>query len=249
MKSGSTYNLDVFHTADMLNKAAAAFIIDIAKDALANRGKFIISLSGGDTPKKLYHLLSKSPFLEQLPWKKTFVFWGDERCVPLDDEQNNAHQAKTILLDKSNIPVSHIFPVPVNLPPAEAAIRYENEINFFFGKEPPRFDLMLLGLGENGHTASLFPGTKVIDEQAARVSEVYVEEEGIFRITMTAPLINESRNILFLVTGAKKADILDKVLNTPYQPDIYPAQLIHPHDGFLLWFADGAAASLVKNTL
>src|SRR5665213_2807024 len=154
MKSSSKYDLEVFQTADMLNKTAAKFMIDTAKEAVANRGKFIVSLSGGETPQKLYSLLSKSPFLEQLPWKKTFVFWGDERCVPLDDEENNAHQAKTILLDKTNIPASHVYPIPVNLPPAEAAIKYENELKTFFGQEPQRFDLILLGLGENGHTAS-----------------------------------------------------------------------------------------------
>lgn len=256
MKSSSKYDLEVFQTADMLSRAAAIFIIDTANEAVAARGRFIMTLSGGETPVKLYTLLSKYPFLKQLPWKKTFIFWGDERCVPLDNELNNAYKAKIIFLNKTTIPESHMYPIPVDLPPPEAAIKYEKELKSFFGEEPQRFDLTLLGLGENGHTASLFPGTNVINEKAEAVREVIVENaypgdsperEKMFRITMTAPLINNSRRILFLVTGENKAFILDKVLNAPYQPDIYPAQLIHPQDGTLFWFADRAAASLIIN--
>ena len=255
MISSSKYDIEIFKTEDLLNKAAAKFIIDIALDSIAARGLFVISLSGGETPKKLYALLSQPPFRHQLPWKKTYVFWGDERCVPLDDKRNNAYQAKTILLDKTNIPISNIFQIPVNLPPEEAALKYEKEIMDFFGNEPPRFDLMLLGLGENGHTASLFPGTKVLEETAMGVREVDMDEtpkgsssgqKKQFRITMTAPLINESHNILFLVTGGDKAEILENVLNGMYQPDKYPAQLIHARDGAMYWFIDWAAASLIN---
>ena len=240
-----SYKLEVFNTADELSKDAAKLIITIANKAIAIRGKFTISLSGGKTPAKLYSFLAESPFCEQVQWKNTFVFWADERCVPLDDERNNAHQAKLILLDKIDIPWDNIYSIPVNLTPVEAASNYEKKLNGFFGTESPRFDLMLLGLGENGHTASLFPGTNVIDEKLKGLREVYSKEEKMFRVTMTAPLINLARHILFLVTGEKKAEILKKVLSSSYQPENYPAQLIKPVDGELLWFVDQAAASLI----
>jgi 6-phosphogluconolactonase len=245
MITPSKYSLQVFETTEALNKTAAEFIIELSKKSIAERGRFIISLSGGETPKKVYSLLSEPPFKDQIQWKKTFIFWGDERCVPFTDERNNGHQAKSILLDKVDIPLSNIHFIPVNLTPSQAAFEYEKKIKNFFGEEPPRFDLVLLGLGENGHTASLFPGTKVIGEQSEGIREVYVEEEKMFRVTMTAPLINEAYNILFLVTGENKADILKKILTTTYTPDIYPAQLIKPVNGDLFWFADRAAASLI----
>ena len=197
----SKYNLKVFQTEDELNKSAVEFIIAISNKSLAAKGKFIIALSGGQTPEKLYSLLAELPFHEQIQWKKTFIFWGDERCVPLEDERNNAHRAKSILLGKVDIPLANIHFIPVNLSPAEAANKYEKGLKDFFGKDPLRFDLILLGLGENGHTASLFPGTKLIDEQSEGIREVYVEEEKMFRVTMTAPLIDQAHHILFLVTG------------------------------------------------
>ena len=246
MTIDSKYNLKVFKTEDEFNKSTAAFIIDVAKKSIAARGRFTISFSGGQTPEKLYSLLSESPFREQIQWKKTFIFWGDERCVPLDDERNNAHRAKLILLDKINIPLANIHFIPVNLSPLKAATEYEKEIKTFFGNEPPRFDLTLLGLGENGHTASLFPGTKIIEEKNEGVRDVYVEAEKMFRITMTAPLINKSRHILFLVTGEEKAEILKTILTASYQPEKYPAQLIKPLDGDLFWYVDRAAASLIS---
>jgi 6-phosphogluconolactonase len=240
-------SLNVFQTVDELNKAAIEYIISIANKAIKESGRFTISLSGGETPAKIYSLLSESPFNELMPWEKTFVFWGDERCVPLDSERNNAYNAILLLLSKVAVPKSNIFRIPVNLAPAEAAANYEKTINDFFEVESPNFDLILLGLGENGHTASLFPGTEVVNEQGKGVREVYVKEENTFRITMTAPLINSAHHILFLVTGEKKAIILKKVLTGSYQPDKYPAQFIKPVNGDLFWFVDSAAASLMNS--
>ncbi len=239
-----SYQLRVFPTTAALNEAAAEFIIAASQSAIASRKQFTISLSGGETPKKLYALLAEPSFSDRIDWKHTFIFWGDERCVPLDDERNNAYQAISILLSKIDIPSSNIHPIPVNLPPATAACVYEQELKEYFGNESSRFDLVLLGLGENGHTASLFPGTKVIKENEEAVREVYVEEEKMFRITMTAPLINKARNIIFLVTGENKSAVLRKILNGPFQPDQYPAQLIKPYDGELFFFADRSAATL-----
>ena len=244
----SICNLKVFKSKDGLYKAAVEYIIALARKSIATKGRFTISLSGGETPKKLYSLLSKLPFREQLQWNKTFIFWSDERCVALDDDRNNAHQAKLILINKVDIPISNIHFIPVNLSPVSAAAKYEKDLKRFFGKYAPRFDLVLLGLGENGHTASLFPGTKVIEEKAEGIRALYVEEEKMFRITMTAPLINLAHHILFLVSGKGKAGILNKVIKSTYQPNNYPAQLIKPVDGELNWFADNGSGLFLNNT-
>jgi len=241
------HNIEVFQSIEELNKAAAEYIITVSNEAIIERGKFTIVLSGGDTPQRLYALLSEKPYREQINWNRTFIFWGDERCVPLNDKRNNAYQAKLILLDKIDIPLLNIHSIPVDLPPVVAASNYEKDLKVFFENDPVHFDIILLGLGENGHTASLFPGTKVIHEHAEGIRAVFVQEEKMFRITMTAPLINKARHILFLVTGEKKADILGKILNSSAPlHDKYPAQLIKSVHGDLLWFADQEAASLIK---
>jgi len=236
------YNLEVFETPEKLCEATCNFIIDLSKKSIAAKGRFVISLSGGNTPLQLFRMLAQPSYSSQIDWTKTFIFWGDERCVPLTDERNNSYQAKVALLDKVKVPTSNVFPIPVDLPPAEAANKYESSLKYFFKERSPKFDLILLGLGENGHTASLFPGTDVIHEQTRWVKEVYVDEQKMFRVTITAPLINLADNIVFLVTGFSKAEILQTVLNGPYQPDTYPAQLIKPETGKLYWFTDKDAA-------
>ncbi len=241
---GAKNNLQVFETIDALTEAAANLIIDFAQNTIQQRGRFALCLSGGRTPEKLYSLLAQPQFQNKINWAKTFVFWGDERCVPLDDKQNNALMAKLLLLDKVKIPVGNIFPIPVNLSPAEAAKAYEKSLHDFFGKNEPSFDLILLGLGENAHTASLFPDTEVIHELKHWVKEVYVDEVKMFRVTMTAPLINKAHNIAFLVTGAEKAEVMKTILKAPFEPDKYPAQLIKPEQGSLYWLADKGAAAL-----
>lgn len=241
----SQLNIEIFEDVDSICERAATFIVDLAGKSIEARGQFALSLSGGHTPEKLYTLLSSQQFAHKIDWHKTFIFWGDERCVPAGDDKNNAHMAKTLLLNKIDIPVANIFTIPVNLPPAESAIQYEQEIKKFFGTRPPHFDLILLGLGENGHTASLFPGTAIVQEQSFLVKEVYIPEQKMFRISMTASLINFARNILFLVAGKEKAQILNTVLNTAYQPDKYPAQMIRPSTGNLYWFADKSAVALL----
>jgi 6-phosphogluconolactonase len=245
MTMGQQNRIQVFKTEQELTEAAAVFIIKTAKDAIDARGRFMISLSGGHTPEQLYALLAKPPFRDQMPWSKTFVFWGDERCVPSGDKQNNAYMAKTLLLDHIDIPPLNINPIPVDIPPAAAAKEYEQTIKKLFDKEPPCFDLILLGLGENGHTASLFPDTDVLLEHNHLVKEVYVDEQKMFRITMTADLINLAHNILFLVEGEKKSEILKAVLQDTAQLGKYPAQLIKPVNGDLYWFMDKKAAMLL----
>jgi 6-phosphogluconolactonase len=235
-------NIEIFADVELLYEAAASRIIALAKNAAALRKRFVISLSGGKTPEQLFKLLVDSPFSERMPWKNTFIFWGDERCVPLDNERNNAHQAKVVLLNKVPIPFNNIHRIPVNLPPVQAAQVYQQMLQVFFGDKDYCFDLILLGLGENGHTASLFPNTPVLNATEAEIQEVYIVEEKMFRITMTAPLINQAKHILFLVTGEKKATVLKTIIKGAYDPHQYPAQLIKPIDGDLHWFVDTAAA-------
>lgn len=245
MNQSQQNNISVFQTAAALAQAAADLMVKISKQAIESRGKFVISLSGGTTPEHLYTLLAKPPYRDQISWNKTFIFWGDERCVPSDNKLNNANMAKTLLLDHINIPSININPVPVDLEPGKAAKKYASIIKEFFGKEPPRFDLIFLGLGENGHTASLFPGSDVVFENTLLVREVFVKEQHMFRITMTPPLINKARNIVFLVEGEKKAEILKTVLIGPQQPDKFPAQAINAEDGNLYWLVDEKAAALL----
>jgi 6-phosphogluconolactonase len=233
----------VFETTVAMNASAAQRLIDLAAKSVAARGRFVLSLSGGNTPRDLYALLATESYRPRVPWKSTFVFWGDERCVPADDERNNAHAAATLLLKKIDLPSSHIYPIPVGLPPADAAKKYEKTLRVFFGKDAPRFDLLLLGLGENGHTASLFPGTRVLNEKIRWVKEVLVKDQRPDRVTLTMPLINQARHIFFLVTGEEKSDILAKVLAAPFRPDRYPAQGIRPEHGEVAWYVDDKAAS------
>jgi 6-phosphogluconolactonase len=244
MNMNKAYHLEIFPTGHDLAEAAAKLIIDIATAAIKLRGKFVISLSGGHTPERLFALLATLPYRNQLPWNETYIFWGDERCVPADDVENNARMAKTVLLDRIGIPAENVYPIPVDLAPDKAAREYENIIKHFFAPTPPRFDLILLGLGENGHTASIFPGEEILFEPYL-VKEVYVAEQRMFRITMTPELINHALNIIFLVEGGQKADILKTILTAPYQPHNYPAQLINPGNGKLYWLADVKAAALL----
>jgi 6-phosphogluconolactonase len=241
------YKLQVFEDGNQLTEAIADFIVRIAKTSVRERDKFVISLSGGHTPEHLYALLAKAPYKEQIDWSKVIVYWGDERCVPADDKDNNARMARTQLLDHVPIPPANVNAVPVELQPAEAATAYEQTIKEFFNGAAPIFDLILLGLGDNGHTASLFPGTEVVFEKERLVKEVYVDEQKMFRITMTAPLINQARNIAFLLEGDGKAQILKKILTEDHAPEEYPAELIQPVNGTLYWFADKKAAALVND--
>ncbi len=226
-------------------RSAADSLAMIADKAVKERGRFILSLSGGNTPRKLYKLLSGKDYLDRIPWKHCYIFWGDERCVPYDDERNNARMATELLLSKTGLTHSNIFPVPVNLHPPEAALQYEESIRSFFGNEAPRFDLILLGIGTDGHTASLFPGTGVLHEEIRWVKEVFADSQQMFRITMIPSLINQARNIFFLAAGEEKSHILREVLATPATHSRYPVQLIAPRDGEVTWYLEVKAASLL----
>jgi len=236
-----------YNTAGLLFKAAADLIIQLYEQAVADKGSFTIALSGGNTPKKLYELLATPVYAKKINWKNIYLFWSDERCVPVSDEENNSHMASQALLNNVPVPKENIFPVPVNFEPAKAAARYEQMIRTFFKDTQPHFDLVLLGLGEDGHTASLFPGTDILDEKKILVKQVYLKEKKMFRVSFTLPLINDAKHILFLVTGKEKSSILKKIFTKPVKKPAYPAQLIKPVKGKLFWYLDKAAASSLTN--
>ena len=225
--------ISYFDDPAQLAKVAADLIADLSADAIRERGRFTIALSGGNTPATLYALLAQEPYRSRIDWKKFYFFWGDERCVPACSKDNNSHNAKKALLDRVPVPAENIFPIQVNLPPAEAAAEYMQTLEDFFKDPNPKFDLILLGMGDNGHTASLFPHTTILHETKATVKEVNVEEVKMFRISFTAPLINHAAHILFLVAGKDKALMLKTVLAGPFEPDNYPAQLIKNADWYI----------------
>jgi 6-phosphogluconolactonase len=227
---------------EAISRAAAEIFVEEAADAVSARGRFAVALSGGETPRRLYNLLAESPIRENIEWKAVHVFWGDERCVPDDDPRSNARMARLSLLDHVPLPSENIHPITCDRPPQEAAVQYEAEIRTFFGTDAPAFDLVLLGLGDNAHTASIFPHTPVLDEKDRWVAEVYVPEQDMHRITLTAPVINQARQVLFLVSGPGKAGALQQVLQGPFRPYDFPAQLIRTKAGQTLWLVDRDAA-------
>ena len=222
-----------FENRELLAKAAAAYFIQLAIEAIQLKGKFIVALPGGNTPADMYKLLATDFYSQQVDWKKCYFFWGDERCVPLTDKDNNSFNAKKMLLDKVPVPKKNIFIIPVDESPVNAAIYYEATIKIFFKTDNPVFDLILLGMGDNGHTASLFPHTTILQEKKSLVKEIYVNEVKMYRVSFTAPLINNAKHILFLVTGNHKQPMLKKVLEGDYKPEEYPAQLIKNGEWFV----------------
>jgi 6-phosphogluconolactonase len=238
--------LKICKDLDELSRSGAQILVQAAQSAVKARGSFSLVLSGGNTPRRLYEILAGPPYRDEMPWRKTHIFWGDERCVPAEDERNNAHMARQVLLERVPIPDEQIHPIASSLPPSKAAEAYQNTLKVYFNGNPARFDFVLLGLGENGHTASLFPETGVLDEKYDWACEVYVPSLQMWRVTLTAPLLNQARKIVFLVSGASKAQVLDQVIHGARRPEQLPAQLIQPQDGELLWLVDRPAASLVQ---
>ena len=239
--------LKVFSDINELSQYAANLFVETANRSIAERGRFLAALSGGSTPMRLYELLGNS-FQDKVDWTRTHFFWGDERCVPVDDAGNSYGQTKNVLFDKINIPDENIHRVLSELEPDSASREYARTLTVF--AEPPlawpRFDLTLLGMGDDGHTASLFPNSPVeVDFPTLAVTANY-QGRPANRVTLTQMVLNSSRNIVFLVTGKSKAETLNKVLNGAYQPEELPAQRIAPQDGTLIWLIDKEAGSLSK---
>jgi 6-phosphogluconolactonase len=239
--------LHVFSDNPSFVNGSAHFIVDVAASAIAERDRFIIALSGGGTPKPIYARLATADYRDRVAWEKVHIFFGDERCVPPDDARSNYRMVRQAWFDHSPIPAENIHRIRGEDDPALEALRYEQDIvGLYRPARFPAFDLILLGMGDNGHTASLFPGSAALRETARWVVAQYVEVMTTWRVTFTALLINAARQVAFLAEGAGKAQMLWNVLEGPYQPDVWPSQLIQPVSGELHWLVDAAAATKVK---
>lgn len=225
-----------FKSAEELARAAAEYLV-------ARRPK-TVALSGGSTPKLLYQILTNEPFRERVPWAQTHFFWSDERHVPPDHPESNYRMANEALLSHVPVPPDNVHRIPSENPnAADAASDYERTLINVTGSNLPRLDLILLGLGPDGHTASIFPGSDVLNETERLVAAPWVEKLKTYRITMTLPLINNAAAVVFLVSGAEKAEIVRDVLEGPKQ---YPAQYVNPSSGELLWMLDKDAAAKLQ---
>jgi 6-phosphogluconolactonase len=233
--------LHVFADPAALALAAATRIAAAAADAVAARGRFRLVLAGGETPRQTYRVLAGEVFARQVDWPRVEAFWGDERCVPPDDPRSNYRMARESLLDRVPIGPENVHRIHGEAEPVRAADAYEERLR---GVVP---DLVLLGLGVDGHTASLFPGHAAVRERNRRVVAEYVETVEGWRVTMTPPLLNSARAVAFLVSGAGKAGPLCQVLEGALPPDLLPARAIHPATGRLDWLLDAAAASGVTH--
>ena len=236
--------LRIFQDLEFLSRSSAALFIDLAVQSIKDRGRFLAVLTGGSTPVRLYQLLAEEKG-GNVEWNKIHAFWGDERKVLPDDPESNYGQARGLLLSHVDIPDGNIHRIRGEISPLEASKDYDQVLKQYAPphSEWPRFDLVLLGMGEDGHTASLFPGSPVDALTPTLAVTAHYEDRPAERVTLTPPVINSARSIVFMVVGANKASTLSKVLNGPYQPDLFPAQRIAPKDGKLIWLVDQAAAS------
>lgn len=240
-----------------LNRRAAEHFVQIAGDAVADHSLMTVSLAGGSTPRSLYGLLASNSYRDRVDWQKVYFFFGDERCVPPDSRESNYRMAKESLLDPLNIAPANVFRWETELnEPAETAARYERAISDFFSThypdpmQPriPRFDLVLLGMGPDGHTASLFPFSPALSENERLATENWVEKLEAFRVTLTFPVLNHAANVIFLAAGSEKADTLAEVLEGEFDPDKLPSQEVEPLEGRLIWLVDEAAAVRLTQT-
>ncbi len=236
----------VFDTLPELMHAAAEEVVRGAAEAVGEHGRFTWALSGGSTPRDLYRLLASPLYRDRLPWSSIHVYWGDERHVPPDDADSNFRMAREAMLDAVPLPAANIHRIHAEEPDAEVAAKaYETELREQFHSalgEWPRFDLILLGLGKDAHTASLFPGGEAVHERERLVVAPWVEAQNTFRITLTPPVLNSARLAVFLTAGDDKAEPLRAVLEGTRDPSRYPAQIV---GGNRLWLVDRAAARLL----
>ena len=237
--------LNIFSAEDEVLAALADYFIEVAKQAVTDNGQFNVSLSGGSSPKKLYEMLASSDYKYKVEWDKVYFFFGDERNVPADHPDSNFLMAKKALFDPLQIPASQVIPVNTTLPPEQAAEAYAMAIYTHFKPYNVKFNLVLLGLGDNSHTASLFPHTTILQDQESSVKAVYLEDQKVYRISMTAKMINDAHHIAFLVYGKGKAEAVHHVLEDNTNIEEYPAQLIQSKQSDVQWFLDEAAASLL----
>jgi 6-phosphogluconolactonase len=239
-----TPNMHVGSNAEEVARAVARRFVELARASFAERESFSAALAGGTTPKRVYELLASEEFRNEVAWDGVHIFFGDERSVPPDHADSNYRMAHEALLSRVSIPEKNIHRMRGEGDAAANASLYEDELRSFFGEAVwPRLDLVMLGMGDDGHTASLFPGTPALEEQKAWVVPNWVEKFETWRVTLTAPAINGARHVVFVVTGAGKAERLAEILKGERDPSRLPSQLIEPSDGTLEWFVDEAAAA------
>jgi len=235
-------NTTVFEDLDTLYKKAADSFVELSKKSIKKHNRFTVALSGGSSPKAIFRLLATPEYSAKIEWDKLYFFWVDERWVPLDDEKSNAKMTFETLLDRVPVNQNHIFPMYKDgIEPEDYAKEYEQVIRNIVGDEGV-FDFILLGMGDDGHTASLFPGESILHETEKWVDAYYLKSQEMFRITLTAPLINKAENILLVTFGESKKHALNEVLNGSHNPELYPLQLIKRKKGFEL-FTDREATS------
>jgi len=243
-------DIRIFKDLEKLSRHAANIFVEQAASAIAERDRFLVALNGGNTPTRLFQVLA-SDYRDKVNWNKTHIFWGDERCVPPDDPGSSYGQARAALLSHVPIPDSNIHRVDTSLPPSEAAKDYALTLKQF--ESPPfafpGFDLVYLGMGEDGHTASLFPGSSVQVTESVIPFTANYQDRPANRVTMTQLVFNQAQTVVFMATGEKKAVTLAEVLSDRYNPELYPAQRIEPKNGELIWLVDGDAASKLPKEL
>jgi 6-phosphogluconolactonase len=253
MPSPVTVTYQVYPTAADMALASARLFAAKVEQAVAERGVARIAISGGSTPQATFKILAdpSQPFLATVPWDKVMLYWVDERCVPPDHPDSNYGVAKELLLTKVPIPEANVFRMEGELPPEEAANRYESYLRNSMkleGAESPSFDFLALGMGDDGHTASLFPHTEALHEIGRIVVANRVPQKDTWRITLTFPVINQAKEVAFEMEGPKKPDVLAKVMLGPRDPETYPSQLIRPTSGKLLLLLDEVAAAKLPPT-
>ncbi|MGI9107620.1 MAG: 6-phosphogluconolactonase [Pyrinomonadaceae bacterium] len=241
----ATQNIIVFADAGEVAQRAAERFIDLAHTSIEARGRFSVALAGGSTPKRIYELLAGEDLSGQIDWPKVHIFFGDERCVPPNHAESNYRMANEALLSRVSLPEQNIHRMRGEGDAVANARLYEDELRGFFTEQDfgPQFDLVMLGMGDDGHTASLFPGTSALEVQTAWVTANWVEKFDTYRVTLTAAAINHAQHVMFIVTGAGKAERLEEVIYGPQDPQRLPSQLIRPSAGSLEWFFDEAAAA------
>jgi 6-phosphogluconolactonase len=248
MPRPTTVTYSVYSTPAEVAKAAAELFTASIREAASQRGIARVAISGGTTPKAMFALLAdpSQPFVKEVPWDKLDLYWVDERCVPPTDVESNYRMTNRALLLKVPIPEERIHRMEGELEPEVAAARYEAAIRNGFkleGAETPTFDLVMLGMGDDGHTASLFPHTEAINDMTHIVVANHVPQKETWRVTLTWPVINQGREVVFLIEGEKKAEVLHEVMEGPYQPETYPSQIIRPASGKIKLLLDQAAAA------
>lgn len=236
-------SVQVLSDLEGISQEAASLFVNASRDSVAIRRRFVVAISGGSTPRRLYTLLSTAPYRDQIDWRNVYFFWADERCVPKGNEESNFKTAFDKLLSKVPIPDGNIHRIKGEEEPEKAARAYEEDIKKFFGMSGlPVFDLVILGMGEDGHTASLFPGSKSLEETDRLVVPVYLDKPNWNRITLTLPVLNNAAQILFLVAGSSKAAVLSEILGDGEKKRQFPACLISPIQGNMTWLIDQEAA-------